>query len=293
MQNSETNLGWTETKTIKVEGKDYEPDTMIQNVSPISSPAYDKEHGAEKIADGKPTYFKSQASKDIDDELYAGYLFDENYTLDTIEVKIPAEADIFPSNIAVEYTSDFGESWQSLPKYYYLYDYSVGRFNPIMRFPNPKGATLVLNLDGIVANGIRLTQKLSSMNLSELDKEKCLMVEEMRVYGSLRTLLYTSKGHTFDADLNNMWTIFGTAKTEPVVLGSIMGETQNASPFRTGSAMIGSTEWMEWVGLKFNFTDYEKVNDTYLDLLVRIRTGSDTWSNDDGYVWATPDSRCI
>lgn len=60
MQNSETNLGWTETKTIKVEGKDYEPDTMIQNVSPISSPAYDKEHGAEKIADGKPTYFKSQ-----------------------------------------------------------------------------------------------------------------------------------------------------------------------------------------------------------------------------------------
>lgn len=155
MQNSETNLGWTETKTIKVEGKDYEPDTMIQNVSPISSPAYDKEHGAEKIADGKPTYFKSQASKDIDDELYAGYLFDENYTLDTIEVKIPAEADIFPSNIAVEYTSDFGESWQSLPKYYYLYDYSVGRFNPIMRFPNPKGATLVLNLDGIVANGIR------------------------------------------------------------------------------------------------------------------------------------------
>lgn len=290
MQNSETNLGWTETKTIKVEGKDYEPDTMIQNVSPISSPAYDKEHGAEKIADGKPTYFKSQASKDIDDELYAGYLFDENYTLDTIEVKIPAEADIFPSNIAVEYTSDFGESWQSLPKYYYLYDYSVGRFNPIMRFPNPKGATLVLNLDGIVANGIRLTQKLSSMNLSELDKEKCLMVEEMRVYGSLRTLLYTSKGHTFDADLNNMWTIFGTAKTEPVVLGSIMGETQNASPFRTGSAMIGSTEWMEWVGLKFNFTDYEKVNDTYLDLLVRIRTGSDTWSNDDGYVWATPDS---
>ena len=48
-----------------MEGKDYEPDTMIQNVSPISSPAYDKEHGAEKIADGKPTYFKSQASKDL------------------------------------------------------------------------------------------------------------------------------------------------------------------------------------------------------------------------------------
>ena len=290
MQDTEVELGWTENKTIKVKGEDYEPASMIQNVQPISSPAYGADFGVKNITDGKPTYFKSKPSADINDALYAGYLFDENYTLDKIEVKIPAAADIFPSNIAIEYTSDFGNTWQSLPKYYYLYDYSVGRFNPIMRFPNPKGATLVLNMDGIVANGVRFIQKLSSMNLSDLAKEKCLMIEEMRVYGSLRTLLYTSKGHTFDADLNNMWTIFGTAKTEPVVLGSIMGESQNASPFRTGSAMIGSTEWMEWIGLKFNFTDYELVNNTYLDLLVRIRTGSDSWSKDDGYVWATPDS---
>ncbi len=290
MQHTDSELGWTEEKTIRVEGDDYEPDSMIQDVKVISSGEYNAEYKAENVTDGNSTYFKSAAAADIDDEIYVGYLFNENYTLDKLEVKIPEAADIFPSNIAIEYTSDFGKTWQSLPKYYYLYDYSVGRFNPIMRFPNPKGATLVLNMDGIVANGVRFTQKLSSMDLSQLGAEKCLYVEELRVYGSLRTLLYTSKGHTFDADLNNMWTIFGTAKTEPVVLGSIMGETQNASPFRTGSAMIGSTEWMEWVGLKFNFTDYEKVNDTYLDLLVRIRTGNDTWSKDDGYVWATPDS---
>lgn len=289
MQDTESELGWSEPKTIRVEGEDYVPDNMIQDVKVISSEAYDDEHTAINITDGKNTYYKSVKSADIDTDLHVGYIFKENYTLDKIEVKIPEAADIFPSNIAIEYTSDFGETWQSLPKYYYLYDYSVGRFNPIMRFPNPQGATLILNLDGIVANGIRFVQKLSSMDLSQLSKEKCLYVEEMRVYGSLRTLLYTSEGHTFDADLNNMWTIFGTAKTEPIVLGSIMGETQNASPFRTGSAMIGSTEWMEWIGLKFNFTDYEEVNDTYLDLLVRIRTGTDGWSNDDGYIWATPD----
>lgn len=290
MQQGDAQLGWSKAKTIRVEGADYEPDTMIQNVKVISSGSKDAEHKAENVTDGESTYFQSEASKDIDDELYVGYIFNEIYTLDKFEVKIPAEATIFPSNIAVEYTSDFGKTWQSLPKYYYLYDYSVGRFNPIMQFPNPKGGTLVFNMDGIVANGVRFVQKLTTINLSQLKEEKFLFVEEMRVYGSLRTLLYTSKGQTFDADLNNMWTIFGTAKTEPVVYGSIMGESQNASPFRTGSAMIGSTEWMEWIGLKFNFTDYAKVNDTYLDLLVRIRTGNDTWSDDDGYVWATPDS---
>ena len=109
----------------------------------------------------------------------------------------------------------------------------------------------------------------------------------MRVYGHDRLLLYTSKGDTYDADLNNMWTIFGTAKTEPQVLGSLMGEVQNASPFRTGSAMIGSVEWSEWNGLKFNFTDYREVKDIYFNILKRIRTGSDGWSDDDGYVWAT------
>ena len=290
MQHTDSELGWTAAKTIRVEGADYEPATMIQDVKAISSGEYDDAYKAINVTDGEATYFKSAPSQDIDDEIYVGYLFNENYTLDKLEVKIPAEADIFPSNIAVEYTSDFGKTWQSLPKYYYLYDYSVGRFNPIMRFPNPKGATLVFNMDGIVANGVRFTQKLTSMDLSQVDAEKCLYVEEMRVYGSLRTLLYTSEGYTFDADLNNMWTIFGTAKTEPIVLGSLRGETQNRSPFRTGSAMIASTEWAEWMGLKFNFTDYEEANETYLDFLVRIRTGEDTWSNDDGYVWATADS---
>ena len=81
-----------------------------------------------------------------------------------------------------------------------------------MNFPNPKGATLVLPLDGITANGVRVRSLIYPVASSGA---KNFSVSEMRVYGNRRTLLYTSLGNTFDADLNNMWTIYGTAKTEP------------------------------------------------------------------------------
>jgi len=139
-------------------------------------------------------------------------------------------------------------------------------------------------MDGIVCNGIRITSKLFLM------EPRTLAISEIRAYGTTDQLLYTSIGGTFDADLNNMWTIFGTAKTEPVVYGSVAGESTNQSPFRTGSAMIASTEWAEWTGLKFNWTGYDAVQDAYLNQLINIRTGSDGWSNDDGYVYATADS---
>jgi hypothetical protein len=153
-----------------------------------------------------------------------------------------------------------------------------------MRFPNPKGATLDLPLDGIVCNGIRLTAKLFLM------EPRVLSVSEMRVYGNKSLLLYTSLGGSFDGDLNNMWTIFGSAKTEPIVYGSINGESTNQSPFRTGMAMIASTEWLEWNGKKFIWTDYDKVQDAYLEQLINVRYGSDGWSEDNGYIYATADS---
>ncbi|MDR1094713.1 MAG: hypothetical protein LBL66_11260 [Clostridiales bacterium] len=283
-------FAWSEVKTVTVEGETVGYGGIIDRVKPVSSATYGKEFSAENITDGKPSYFKSKAAEDVDDEQYAGYLFDHTYALSKVEIKIPTAADIFPSNIAVEYTTDGGESWHSLPKYYYLYDYSKGRFTPVMGFPNPKGATLVLPLDGITANGLRVTSKLTSVKLSDLTREKVLCVEEMRVYGSPRTLFYTSLGEQYDAELNNMWTIFGTAKTEPIVFGSIDGAQTNSSPFRSGFAMIASNEWLEWSGLKFNFTDYAEVRNVYFNQLKNVRVGADGWSNDSGYVWATNDA---
>lgn len=287
MQTNEM-VGWSEGKKIVISGEDVEYDGLIDNVKPISSQSYADGLGAENVTDNdEGTYFKSKAADDPYEEQYVGYLFDDNYTLNTLEVQIPTDAETFPSNIAVEYTTDYGATWQSLPKYYYLYDYAQGIFNPIMRFPNPKGATLVLELDGIVANGIRITSKLTSVDLSQLTVEKCFSVSEMRVYGNRRTLFYTSLGNTFDADINNMWTIYGTAKTEPNLMGNPLSSSTNQTPFRTGHTLIGSTEWLEWNSLKFIWSGYEDARNTAYSYLKETRTGSDGWSNDDGYVWAT------
>ena len=285
-------VGWSEGKKIVISGEAMEYEGMINNVKPIASSSYGDSFKEENVTDNdSATYFKSKAADDPYEEQYVGYLFDDNYTLNTLEVQIPTDAETFPSNLAVEYTSDYGATWQSLPKYYYLYDYAKGIFNPIMRFPNPKGATLVLPMDGIVANGVRIISKLTSINLNQLGVEKTFSVSEMRVYGNKRTLLYTSLGNTFDADVNNMWTIYGTAKTEPNMTGDPLSSYTNQTPFRTGQALIGSTEWLEWNSMKFMWTGYEDARETAYSYLKASRTGSDGWSGDDGYVWATPNGQ--
>ncbi|MBQ2712979.1 MAG: hypothetical protein IJF71_06315, partial [Clostridia bacterium] len=285
---TEEQIGWSEGKKIVIEGEQKQREGLLTELQPISSPSFGKSYNAEQVTDGdEKTYFKSTVAQEATEEQYVGYLFNDNYTLDHLEVQIPSDTEIFPCNIAIEYTSDYGKSWQSLPKYYYLYTNSEGIFTPLMNFPNPKGATLSLGLDGIVANGIRIVSKLTNVSLDMLAKDKYFTVSEMRVYGNRRTTFYTSLGNTFDADLNNMWTIFGSAKTEPNLTGNQLSSATNGSPFRTGHTIIGSTEWLQWNGLKFNWTDYDAAKSTYYNFLKNTRTGPDGWSQDDGYIWAT------
>lgn len=275
--------GWSESLEYVITGNKLKKE-FINQVKPIAS-SKDKTNGnLEHILDNNnETFFKTAEAQDYDEPQYVGLIFDDFYRLSDLEIKFPNTEETFPSNIAIEYTTDGGKVWQSLPKYYYLYDYSIGRYNPIMRFPNPMGATLSLSLDGIVANGIRITAKMF------LNEPRTLSVSEMRVVGDKELLFYSSNGGTFDANINNMWTIFGSAETEPVVAGSLGGEKTNQSPFRTGSAMIASTEWTEWTGLQFNWMKDSEVKDIYLNQLINVRFGPDGWSDDDGYIYATSD----
>lgn len=276
--------GWSESQTCTVTG-DYKEKTVIDTLSPFASSLHKKSGTLDSLLDGNvQTYVKTDEAADSDAEEYVGLLFDDFYRLDTLEIQFPQGEEYFPSNLAVEYTTDGGETWYALPKYYYLYDYSKGRYTPIMRFPDPSGATLSLPMDGIVANGVRLSAKLFLM------EERTMAISEMRVFGDKQLLLYTGKGGTYDADLNNMWTIFGTAATEPIVSGTIANSKTNSSPFRTGFAEILSTEWAEWNGLKFNWTNEAEAKEAYLNQLINIRYGPDGWSNDDGYIYATSDS---
>ena len=275
-----TLYGWSGEESVNVSAGKYE-ENLIADLLPIAS---SNEGNAGNILDGKSTYWLCNSAADSDVSEWVGVLFDKVYTLSSVEVKLPDEVTEFGSNISLEYTTDSGKTWYSLPKYNYLYEYSVGRYTPIMRFPNLLGGTLVFEMNGINANGIRFATDLF------LNEARQFAVEEMRCYGDTDSLLYSSYDATYNADLNNMWITFGTAETEPIVYGSLSGESTNNSPFRSGFAMIGSTEWLEWNGLKINWIDYPELSDAYLRQILNVKYGADGWSNYDGYIYATSNS---
>ena len=298
--------GWTEAQTLKVSGDDYVGE-MVQNVTPIGSTTAGDGYEYKNIADGKnATRWQSAVSESVSTSDYVGYLFDGYYTLDTLEIKFPSDLSIFPSNISVEYTTDGGETWYMLPHYYYVLPNSEGQYSCIMNFPNPKGATLSLPLDEIAANGIRIRSLMYPLSASGV---KFFAVEEMRVYGTKGTNLYTSYEGYYNADLSNMWTIFGIAKTEPRMYNSLRGGATNVEPFRSGQTMTASIEWTAWNGAQLNWSGYDEAINIHVNSLKNAVYGGDGWyydessgkyvvdtdeyknnKRDDGFIWATESS---
>ncbi|MBP5665307.1 MAG: hypothetical protein J6X87_03425 [Clostridia bacterium] len=304
-----TLYGWTEAKAVKVSGDDF-PGDMIADVVPICSSFAGEGFECENIADGSnATRWQSEvsgaaASEDSEGvEQFVGYLFDGYYTLDTLEIKFPADAPVFPSNISVEYTTDGGRVWYMLPHYYYVLPNSEGYYSCVMNFPDPMGATLSLPLDGIAANGIRV-KCLTYPSYSP--DNNSFSVEEMRAYGTKGTFFFTSYDGYYNADLSNMWTIFGTAKTEPRVYNAVGNGGQNPAEFRAGATMTASIEWTEWNGLQLDWSGYDEALQIHVNSLKKAVYGGDGWyydeekgkyvvdkseykgnPNDDGFIWAT------
>ena len=304
-----TLYGWTDAKEIAISGDAYEG-SMIKSVRPIAS-SQAEGYSADKIADNdNATYWKNKEAQSAVTEEYVGYLFDDYYTLHSIEIKTPGDMKTFPSNIAIEYTTDGGETWYSLPRYYYVMPTANGKYSIVMGFPNPAGATLVLPLDGIAANGIRISSKLFSPRGGRRE----FGVSELRVYGDRELIFYTSEEGSYNADLSNMWTIFGTARTEPIVQGSLRGSAPNVRPFRSGTTMIASTEWFMWDSDQLVWSGYDEAINILVNAMKNSRYGGDGWYydaatdsyvvdeteyrgdsasgleenyRDDGYIWAT------
>ena len=294
--------GWSEAQTLTVTGGDFDG-SLIGNVTPVCSSRCGKAFDAKQIADGDPaTSWRCQPSVSADSSEYVGCLFDDYYTLDTLEIDFPEKMPVFPSNVTVEYTTDGGETWYMLPHYYYVLPNAEGLYDCVMKFPNPQGMTLSLPLDQIAANGIRF-RGIDYLEIAEL---KSFSVSEMRVYGQKGTLLYTSCDGYYNADLSNMWRIFGTAKTEPRMFNSLQGGRSNVEPFRSGMTMIASTEWLAWNGMKLNWSDFDEARDIHLRSLNWTVYGGDGWyydeeagqyvvdeseyennPRDDGFIWAT------
>ena len=301
-----TLYGWTEEQTLVVTGADC-IDEPIQNVTPFASSVMSDEYGPEKIADNdNSTSWKSQIAESVANGDYVGYYFDDYYTLSTLEIKIPSSVSVFPSNITIEYTTDMGKTWYMLPHYYYVLPNSEGQYSCIMNFPNPCGATLSLPLDEISANGIRFRSLMYPLSSSGV---KFTEVAEMRVYGKKGTLMYTSEDGYYNADLSNMWAIFGTAKTEARMYNSLRGASTNVEPFRCGQTMTASIEWTAWNGAQLNWAGYDDALNIHVNSLKNAVYGGDGWYYDkasgkyvvdtseyeknqrnDGFIWATESS---
>lgn len=294
-------FGWTAPQTLNVKGDPYEGN-LIGRAVPFASSESSAQTSANMIADGRnDTFWQSAEAKSVATEDYAGYLFDRYYTLDRLEIKTPADASVFPSNISIDYTTDGGESWHSLPHYYYVLPNANG-YNCIMNFPNPKGATLSLNCDGIVANGVRIRCVMYPLAASGA---KSFRISEMRAYGEEELLLYTSNGGYYNADLNNFWSIYGLAKTEPRMYNSLRGGSTNVDPFRSGQTMTASIEWTEWNGVQLLWSGYDEAINIHVNSLKNAVYGGDGWyknekgeykvdtseynsnSRNDGFIWAT------
>ena len=131
----------------------------------------------------------------------------------------------------------------------------------------------------------------------------------MRVYGTKGTNLYTSYDGYYNADLSNMWTIFGTAKTEPRMYNSLRGGATNVEPFRSGQTMTASIEWTAWNGAQLNWSGYDEAINIHVNSLKNAVYGGDGWYYDettgqyvvdtseyddnkrnDGFIWATEGS---
>ena len=298
--------GWTKAQTLTVTGADY-ADEMIKNVTPIGSTTAGANYGFANIADSNnQTRWQSAVSDSVSSSDYVGYLFDGYYTLNSVEIKFPADLSIFPSNISIEYTTDGGSTWYMMPHYYYVLPNSEGQYSCIMNFPNPKGATLSLPMDKIAANGIRIRSLMYPLSASGV---KFFSVEEMRVYGTKDTNLYTSYDGYYNADLSNMWTIFGIAKTEPRMYNSLRGGATNVEPFRSGQTMTASIEWTAWNGAQLNWSGYDEAINIHVNSLKNAVYGGDGWYYDsalnkyvvdedeykentrnDGFIWATEGS---
>lgn len=274
--------GWSKARTITISGSSYTP-SYIKKVVGISSGADNSGQDVDKLSDNdNATTWKSKLLTS-DQAVWVGYEFDTYYSMDYVEFKVPTNGG-WPSDFAVEYTTDRGEHWYSLPKYYYLYDYAKeGGHSVNMHYPNPSGATIALPLDGIVANGIRIVAKNFDSGLP------CMEIAELRVSGDQKPLFYSSYDGYFNADLNNMWTIYGTAASEPRQNGD--PTSQDTGWYRTGAALINSTEWALWDGMKVNWTvNNEETFQSNADMLYNIRLDDDGYGNKN-FVWATTGGR--
>lgn len=202
---------------------------------------------------------------------WRGILLDRTVCLESFWLDTP-ETGVFPAAFRVDYSTDGGLVWYPVPRY------DLIRLDYTMDFPHPRGRRLVFPMGGLVANALRFVALSDGVN-----QEKCpLEPLPMGVWGKEEFLFTTSAGGTEDADLNNFWTIFGSAAMETETSGSHW--LPSDYPYKGGVAGYGVTEWQEWTGLQLNWAPLPKDRAEHRASLLGTRVDVDDRGNL-GYVW--------
>lgn len=187
---------------------------------------------------------------------WAGFLFPKVEKIETVSL-VPQKGQPFPAEFRLEYCMDEGKTWLPVPRYV------------LNNYPDPDGRTVQLPLHGLAARGLRLV-------CPRLPEGKAAV--KMEIFGGGPLLFEADAGDEFNAALNNLWLVYGTAENEIHLKGSSWWDSRR--PDEGGVLAYPGAEWSEWAAMQVSWIDLEKERTALRNNLRDMTTG------EDGFVWA-------
>ena len=189
--------------------------------------------------------------------VWAGFLFPRVGKLDSVSL-IPQNGQPFPNDFRLEYCMDAGKTWQQIPCYAFT------------GYPDPEGRTVQLPLHGLAVRGIRLV-------CPRLPEGRAAV--KLDAFGGGPLLFEADADGEFNAALNNMWLVYGTAENEIHLKGSNWWDSRR--PMEGGVLAYPGAEWSEWAAMQVSWIGLKKERD-FLHNNLR-----DMVTDDNGFVWAS------
>lgn len=156
----------------------------------------------------------------------------------------------FPTGLQVSYSTDGGAIW-----------YRVHGAE-LSQYPDPGTEDVVISFPSQVANALMV--EALYLRKDKLGKYT-FRLAEINIEGSTEMgPFFTSRGGQWDADLNMMWKIFGSASDGS---GAV-------------APMGGESAWLEWNALKLCWFEDETLRRALRDQFIQYTVGLD------GYVWS-------
>jgi len=204
------------------------------------------------LVDGDPaSYWYSSALPGPGRRQWVRLAFGRHLALDSV-VLSPSPEGGFPTGLEVLYSTDGGQVW---------YRVAGASFS---NYPDPGSEPVRIQLHSVVADALMLQANYLS---KDRQGRYTFQLAEVEVEGSEPGPFFTSRGGSWDADLDMMWKIFGSAS-----------DGSAAVP-----AMGGESAWMEWNALKLCWFPDESLRQFLRNQFTQYTV------EPDGYIWSWGD----